>query len=146
MKILAIGDTADNNHTLKKFAERSRVHLIDFPKKGVAKTSNVQSGREYFDSLLISKLVDKIREIKDDYDLCIVLSWAAARVAYLSGINYIMYFVGSDIGNPPFAKNNIPTGIQIVGKTFDDVSVFQAANNFERIDPWYENNKKRPHL
>ena len=44
------------------------------------------------------------------------------------------------------AKNNIPTGIQIVGKTFDDVSVFQAANNFERIDPWYENNKKRPHL
>ena len=44
------------------------------------------------------------------------------------------------------AKNNIPTGIQIVGKTFDDVSVFQAANNFERIDPWYENNKKRPQL
>ena len=144
MKILAIGDTADNNHTLKKFAERSRVHLIDFPKKGVAKTSNVQSGREYFDSLLISKQVDKIREIKDDYDLCIVLSWAAARVAYLSGINYIMYFVGSDIGNPPFAKNNIPiySGVKkplpdlnwiersFYKKVFD-TAIAHVASNFE---------------
>ena len=57
---------------------------------------------------MVSKQVKKIKEIKDNYDLCIVLSWAAARVAYLSGINYIMYFVGSDIGNPPFVKNNIP--------------------------------------
>ena len=108
MKILAIGDTADNNYTLKKFAKRSHIDLIDFPKKEITKTSNIQSGREYFDSLLISKQVKKIKTIKDDYDLCIVLSWAAARVAYLSGINYIMYFVGSDIGNPPFEKNNIP--------------------------------------
>ena len=108
MKILAIGDTADDYYTLKKFTERSEIHLIDFPKQGVAKTTNIPTGREYFDSLLISKQVKKIKTIKDDYDLCIVLSWSAARVAYLSGINYIMYFVGSDIGNPPFVKNNIP--------------------------------------
>ena len=108
MKILAIGDTADDYYTLKKFTERSEIHLIDFPKKGDNKTSNIHTGREYFDSLLISKQVKKIKDIKDDYDLCIILSWAAARVAYLSGINYIMYYAGSDIGNPPFAKNNIP--------------------------------------
>ena len=108
MKILAIGDTADNNYTLKKFARKSEIHLIDFPKQGVTKTSHIQTGREYFDSLLISKQVKKINEIKTNYDLCIVLSWAAARVAYLSGINYIMYFVGGDIGNPPFEKNSIP--------------------------------------
>jgi len=93
---------------LKKFAKKSEIHLIDFPKKGDTKISNVQAQREYFDSLLVTKQVKKIKEIKDNYDLCIVLSWAAARVAYLSGINYIMYFVGSDIGNPPFVKNNIP--------------------------------------
>tara|TARA_Y100000782_G_scaffold106856_1_gene128264 strand:- start:21 stop:1259 length:1239 start_codon:yes stop_codon:yes gene_type:complete len=108
MKILAIGDTADDYYTLKKFAKRSEIHLIDFPKKGDNKISNIHTGREYFDSLLISKQVKKIKEIKDDYDLCIILSWAAARVAYLSGINYIMYYAGSDIGNPPFVKNNIP--------------------------------------
>ena len=33
------------------------------------------------------------------------MSWAAARVAYLAGINYIMYFVGGDIMTPPFLKN-----------------------------------------
>ena len=106
MKILAIGDTADNNHILKKFAERSHIHLIDFPKKGVAKVSNVQSGREYFDSLLISKQVEKIKKIKGQYDLCIALPWAGARIAYLAGINYVMSFVGNDITTPPFSKEN----------------------------------------
>ena len=108
MKILAIGDIADDYYTLKKFTKRSEIHLIDFPKQGVAKTTNIPTGREYFDSILISKQVKKIKEIKDDYDLSIVLSWAAARVAYLAGINYMIYFVGGDIGNPPFVKNNIP--------------------------------------
>ena len=108
MKILAIGDSADNNYTLKKFAKRSKVHLIDFPKKGFSQISNISSGREYFDSLLVSKHVKKIKEIKDDYDICILMTWAAARVAYLAGINYIMYFTGGDIGEPPFEKNNIP--------------------------------------
>ena len=65
MKILAIGDTADNNHTLKKFAKKSEIDLIDFPKKGDTRTTNVHSQREYFDSLLISKQIKKIKEIKD---------------------------------------------------------------------------------
>ena len=116
MKILAIGDIADDYYTLKKFTKRSEIHLIDFPKQGVAKTTNIPTGREYFDSILISKQVKKIKEIKDDYDLSIVLSWAAARVAYLAGINYMIYFVGGDIGNPPFVKNNIP--IYSGGKEF----------------------------
>ena len=144
MKILAIGDTADNNHTLKKFAKKSEIDLIDFPKKGDTRTTNVHSQREYFDSLLISKQIKKIKEIKDDYDLCIVLSWAAARVAYLSGINYIMYFVGSDIGNPPFVKNNIPIytdfkkplpDLNWVERSFYkkvfDTAIAHVASNFE---------------
>ena len=146
MKILAIGDTADNNHTLKKFAEKSEIYLIDFPKKEVTKISNVQTQREYFDSLLVSKQVKKIKEIKDNYDLCIVLSWAAARVAYLSGINYIMYFVGSDIGNPPFVKNNIPIytdfkkplpNLNWVERSFYrkvfDTAIAHVASNFEYL-------------
>ena len=108
MRILAIGDSTDNNYTLKKFAKKSKVHLIDFLKTEYTQITNIASGREYFDSLLIVKQVKKIKEIKDDYDLCIVMSWAGARIAYLAGINYIMYFTGSDIGEPPFAKNSIP--------------------------------------
>ena len=35
-----------------------------------------------------------------------------------------------------FASSGIPTGIQIVGKTYDDVSVFRAAADYERAKPW----------
>jgi amidase len=35
-----------------------------------------------------------------------------------------------------FAENGIPTGIQIVGRTFDDASVFRAATAYEAANPW----------
>jgi|APSaa5957512535_1039671.scaffolds.fasta_scaffold00120_62 glycosyltransferase involved in cell wall biosynthesis len=104
MKILAIGDTADNIYTLQKFAKNFSIHLINFPRKQAA-LMTLSDEVEFFDSLLIHKQVKKIEEIKEDYDMCIVMSWAGARVAYLAGINYIMYFVGGDIMTPPFLKN-----------------------------------------
>jgi Asp-tRNA(Asn)/Glu-tRNA(Gln) amidotransferase A subunit family amidase len=35
-----------------------------------------------------------------------------------------------------FSRHGVPTGLQIVGRTFDDVSVFEAAAAFERVRPW----------
>ncbi len=35
-----------------------------------------------------------------------------------------------------FGSNGVPTGIQIVGRTYDDVSVFRAAADYERARPW----------
>ena len=35
-----------------------------------------------------------------------------------------------------FASNGVPTGIQLVGRTYDDVSVFRAAADYERARPW----------
>ena len=35
-----------------------------------------------------------------------------------------------------------PTGIQIVGKTFDDMSVFRAAAAFEGAKPWHHGGLK----
>jgi Asp-tRNA(Asn)/Glu-tRNA(Gln) amidotransferase A subunit family amidase len=37
----------------------------------------------------------------------------------------------------------IPTGLQIVGRTFDDLSVFRAAAAFEDARPW---RSRRPSL
>lgn len=105
MKILAIGDIADNIFTLRKFTKRSHIHLITFPRKQNALLTNSEDGIEFFDSLLISRQVERIKNIKDNYDLCLAMSWAGARIAYLAGLNYIMYFVGADIATPPFAKN-----------------------------------------
>ncbi len=106
LKILAIGDSTSNIYLMKKFSKNIEIHLIDFPKKGVDRTTTSKDGIEYFDSLLISKQVEKIKKIKDKYDLCIALPWTGARIAYLAGINYVMYFVGTDITNPPFSKEN----------------------------------------
>lgn len=104
MKVLAIGDIADNIATLKKYTEKSSIHLITFPRKEDAILTNSEKGIEFFNSLLISKQVEHIKKIKDNFDICLTMSWAGARVAYLAGLNYLMYFVGGDISTPPFLK------------------------------------------
>lgn len=35
-----------------------------------------------------------------------------------------------------FSSSGLPTGLQIVGRTYDDLSVFRAAADFERAQPW----------
>ena len=104
LRILAIGDLGDNILILKKISN-SKIHLINFPRKQAELLTYSGEGLEFFDSLLISKQVKKIKKIKDDFDLCLVMSWAGARVAYLAGLNYIFYFTGGDIVTPPFEKN-----------------------------------------
>ena len=42
-----------------------------------------------------------------------------------------------------FASSGVPTGLQIVAKTFDDLSVFRAAAAFEAAKPW---RAQRPQL
>ena len=45
-----------------------------------------------------------------------------------------------------FAANGVPTGVQLVGRTFDDVSVFRAAADLERQEPLYQSAEARPKL
>ena len=42
------------------------------------------------------------------------------------------------------AGNGVPTGMSIVGKTYDDVTVFQIARAFEKIQPWLDSAERRP--
>ena len=44
------------------------------------------------------------------------------------------------------ASNGVPTGVQIVGKHYDDIPVFQAGYQLEQIEPWFQNNKLKPNL
>lgn len=124
LNILAIGDTADTIYTFKKFAKEVQIRLIAFPRKQDALLTTSEEGIEFFDSLLISKQVKRIKKIKDNFDICLVMSWAAARVAYLAGLNYVMYFTGNDIMTPPFIKNP--------HESYLDKSL-QSLNFFERI-------------
>lgn len=45
-----------------------------------------------------------------------------------------------------FARTGVPTGLQIVGRTYDDVSVFRTASAFEAVRPWLDSNERRPAL
>ena len=44
------------------------------------------------------------------------------------------------------ASNRVPTGVQIVGKPFEDIGVFQAGYNIEQLEPWFKSNKFKPNL
>jgi aspartyl-tRNA(Asn)/glutamyl-tRNA(Gln) amidotransferase subunit A len=43
-----------------------------------------------------------------------------------------------------FARTGVPTGLQIVGRSYDDISVFRAAAAFERLRPWFDVPERRP--
>lgn len=105
LRVLAIGDTANNIAQIRKFVKNAQIHLINFPRKGAGKLVYHDDGIEFFDSLKISKQIKKINQIKNNFDICIAMSWAGARIAYLADLNYMMYFVGNDIITPPFEKN-----------------------------------------
>jgi amidase len=45
-----------------------------------------------------------------------------------------------------FAKSGVPTGLQIVGRPYDDVAVFRAASAYERLRPMYDSDDRRPKL
>ena len=45
-----------------------------------------------------------------------------------------------------FADNGVPTGVQIVGRTYDDETVFHVGAALERVQPWFDTRDRRPVL
>lgn len=43
-----------------------------------------------------------------------------------------------------FSSNQVPTGIQIISRSYSDELVFQGGYNYEIVDPWLNNAKNRP--
>lgn len=43
-----------------------------------------------------------------------------------------------------FAQNGVPTGLQIVGRPYEDVSVFRAGYVYEKMRPWLDTTGRRP--
>ena len=41
-------------------------------------------------------------------------------------------------------RNGVPTGVQIVGRTYDDATVFRVGSAIEAADPWYAAEHHRP--
>jgi Asp-tRNA(Asn)/Glu-tRNA(Gln) amidotransferase A subunit family amidase len=45
-----------------------------------------------------------------------------------------------------FADNGVPTGVQIVGRTYDDETVFRVGAALEQVQPWFDSPARRPAL
>jgi len=45
-----------------------------------------------------------------------------------------------------FADNGVPTGIQIVGRTYDDLTPFRIGRACERVRPWFDAPQRRPKM
>ena len=103
-KILAIGDVANTFSVLKKFTKNYEIDLINFP-WDTANRSTELDDAEFFNSLKVKEQVDKINSIKHNYELAIVNTWSGALVAYLCGLDYILFFVGAALRVPLFKKN-----------------------------------------
>jgi len=43
-----------------------------------------------------------------------------------------------------FAENGVPTGLQIVGRPYEDVAVFRVGAALERLRPWLDTPERRP--
>ena len=103
IKVLAIGDVGNVVRTLQKYSKKSKIRLIKYPIDGSA-TFTDPDNIETFKTWKVKEHVQKINEIKDDYDVCLTIS--SERVAYLADLNYISYYVGGDIEAPRFKKNS----------------------------------------
>jgi len=104
IKILAIGDIGNYLVTLNKYLKKSKIHIINFPKDEAGKFT-YDDGYELFENYKVVDQVEKINQIKKNYDLALVMG-TGERIAYLADLNYISYYVGRDIDAPRFIKNS----------------------------------------
>ena len=104
INVLAIGDTSNVMKSISKITKKSKIHIINFPKDGAGEFI-CDDDVEFFSSRKVREQVERINEIKDNYDICITMG-TGDRIAYLADLNYIQYFVGRDIDAPTFVKNS----------------------------------------
>jgi amidase len=45
-----------------------------------------------------------------------------------------------------FSDHGVPTGVQIVGRTYDDATVFRVGAALEQVQPWFDTPSRRPAL
>jgi glycosyltransferase involved in cell wall biosynthesis len=106
IKILGMEENVNSINDLRKFVKKSEIYQINIPHKNNFLMD--KNKMKFFASENVLEQLKEINEIKGKFDLCLVSSWSTARLAYLAGLKYIIYFVGNDIRIPPFVKKSKP--------------------------------------
>jgi len=124
------------------------------------------ASRLYRCNLVRAEMYSKLAPILENHDIliCPTLAVPAVKADHqnddpdftINGkkisahVQWVMTYPFNLVGQCPvasipsgFASTGVPTGLQIVGKTYDDLSVFRAATAFEAAKPW---RSQRPQL
>ena len=107
IRILAIEGTNKLVKDIGKFTKKSKIINLDITKKSIGENDE-KDDFIYFHSKNIQNQIVELNRIANEFDICIVSSWNAAKLAYLAGLKYIMFFIGNDVRISPFIKNSKP--------------------------------------
>ncbi|MER8046631.1 amidase [Streptomyces sp. NPDC094032] len=93
-----------------------------------------------YDVLLCPTLAIPAFDADDDYTATKVVVGGVTLDHYLDAALTTVFNIASrcPVLSVPsgFASNGVPTGVQVVGRTYDDVTVFRTAAAIEAVRPW----------
>ncbi len=113
------------------------------------------------DQQMRSEVYDAIQDVFEDYDLILTPTLACHPVkntddgntkgpTMINGeevepligwcLTYFTNFTGHPSASIPagLSENNLPVGLQIIGKRNADIDVLTASAAYERINPWHD--------
>ena len=118
----------------------------------------------YKDQEIRTEIFEKIQNILNEYDLLITPTLACMPVnnskdgntvgpSSINGQNidpligwcltYLVNFTGHPAASIPagLSKDNLPIGMQLIGRKFQDSDILTASKIFETLNPWESNYK-----
>jgi amidase len=140
---------------------RWRYELSDYIVEGIEAASRVTLEDRASVLEVQGEMYDRLGPILEEYDAFICPTLAAPSVSAAHSLTdptftingkpvdarrgWVMTYPFNMLSQLPvasvpsgFASTGVPTGIQIVGRSFDDLSVFRAAAAYERARPWLD--------
>ncbi len=156
-------------NTIAPIARRHRNEMTNYARE-FADFGKMTDGADYVDSLEVaSEMYETFGPLMESYDAFICPTLAVPSVpadldstrdkVLINGkevnpfLGWVMTYPFNILSRCPVlsvpsgrAKNNVPTGVQIVGRTYDDRTVFRVGHAIEAADPWYSSAKHRPKL
>tara|TARA_B100000678_G_C18127993_1_gene469516 strand:+ start:17 stop:502 length:486 start_codon:yes stop_codon:yes gene_type:complete len=142
-------------------------HKDDFPQEyhyWLNKYSKMEVVDHYKDQEMRTEIYDNIQKVLDEYKLLITPTLACMPVnnknngntvgpTEINGeiidpligwcLTYLINFTGHPAASIPagLSKDNLPIGMQIIGRRFEDSDVLIASKIFETLNPWKDTYK-----
>tara|TARA_B100000470_G_scaffold13711_1_gene9361 strand:- start:1917 stop:3407 length:1491 start_codon:yes stop_codon:yes gene_type:complete len=166
-RLIMPGCLSFHNNMKKNGLDLLEEHKDDFPQEyhyWLNKYSKMKVVDHYKDQEMRTEIYDNIQTILDEYNLLITPTLACMPVnnknngntvgpTEINGeiidpligwcLTYLINFTGHPAASIPagLSKNNLPIGMQIIGRRFEDSDVLIASKIFETLNPWKDTYK-----